>query len=258
MMRHATQKSGSGRPDRLVRRIAALVLCLGALPPSQGAEPPAPDVAARETYATVGAQFANAPDAPEIAWKFGRACFDWAEFATNHTQRAAIAQEGIAACKRAIQLNPDLAAAHYYLGMNQGQLARTKGLGALKLVQEMEAHFRKARELDPTFDRGGPDRNLGLLYLEAPGWPVSLGNRNKARAHLSNAIAVAPGFPENRLNLMDAHARWDEMTTLRRELAAFDEYVIAARKEFSGSRWYWDWRQWDARLERLRRQADGE
>ena len=32
----------------------------------------------------------------EAAWHFSRACFDWAELATNNTQRAAIAELGVA------------------------------------------------------------------------------------------------------------------------------------------------------------------
>jgi len=32
----------------------------------------------------------------------------------------------------------NFAAAHYYLAMNLGQLARTKSVGALKLVKQME------------------------------------------------------------------------------------------------------------------------
>src|SRR5262245_12171098 len=38
------------------------------------------------------------------ACDFARASFDWADYATNDTQRAAIAEEGIAASRRAIAL----------------------------------------------------------------------------------------------------------------------------------------------------------
>ena len=34
------------------------------------------------------------------AWQFGRACFDLAEFATNNTERASLAEQGIAACRQ--------------------------------------------------------------------------------------------------------------------------------------------------------------
>ena len=65
--------------------------------------------------------------------------------------------------------------------MNLGQLARTELLGALKLVKEMEREFKTAADLDKQFDYAGPERCLGLLYRDAPGWPASIGSRRKAR-----------------------------------------------------------------------------
>src|SRR5436309_12085896 len=76
----------------------------------------------------------NTNDA-EAAWQFGRACFDWADSATNDAQRESIAEEGIAACRQLIARDPKSGPGHYYLAMNLGQLAQTKTLGALKIVQ---------------------------------------------------------------------------------------------------------------------------
>jgi hypothetical protein len=67
----------------------------------------------------------------ESGWKFARACFDWADFARSNRERADLANQGIGASRQAIQQDPKLAAAHYYLGLNLGQLARTKKLSAL-------------------------------------------------------------------------------------------------------------------------------
>lgn len=254
-MWHATQKSVAVRARTRVRRAAVATACAAAALLSHAEEAASEKDAALESYLTAAQSFTSTSTEPAIAWQFGRACFDWAEFSTNDTQRAALAEEGIQACKKAIAADASLAPAHYYLGMNQGQLARTKGLGALKLVQEMEAHFRKARELDPDLDWGGPDRNLGLLYLEAPGWPVSVGNRNKARTHLVRAAELAPLFPENRLNLMEAYQRWKETGALQRELAAFDKTLPQARREFADDRWRWSWIRWENRHQTLRRQT---
>ncbi len=118
------------------------------------------------------------------AWQFGRACFDWADFAKNDHQRESIAGEGIAACRRVIAEDPKSVPGHYYLAMNLGQLAQTKTLGALTIVDEMEREFKTVRDLDAKFDCAGPDRNLGLLYFEAPGWPASIGSKARARQHL--------------------------------------------------------------------------
>jgi hypothetical protein len=52
----------------------------------------------------------------EVCWQFGRVCFDWADYATNGTQRASLAEQGIAACRHAIDPDAKSAPAHYYLG----------------------------------------------------------------------------------------------------------------------------------------------
>ena len=192
----------------------------------------------------------------EAAWQFARACFDWAEFATNDTQRAEIAEQGIAACRRLVAREPKSPAAHYYLAMNLGQLARTKRLGALKIVGELEREFKAARDLDEQFDRAGPDRCLGLLYLDAPGWPASVGSHSKARKHLQRAVELAPDHPENRLNLIEACARWGDWNGAHRELKALDALWPAARTNFTGEVWAMNWADWEERLKGVRKRIE--
>src|SRR5439155_8654955 len=162
-----------------------------------------PAVRAEQTFQQAEARFQSEPRNTEAAWQFARASFDLAEFATNSTQRAELAEQGIAACKQLLARGPASAAGHYYLGMNLGQLAQTRGIGALKLVTEMEREFSAARDRDESFDYAGPDRSLGLLYRDAPTL-VSIGSRSRATKHLERAVELAPDYPENRLNLIEA------------------------------------------------------
>jgi len=251
-MHRATQKSRlqTSRSPVWPGLIAALGVAFGQILCAE--TPPAPETVAHEAYTSAKAKLVEAAEDPTAAWQLGRACFDWAEFATNDAQRASLAREGMAACEQALRADTNLAPAHYYLGMNQGQMARTMSLGALKLVREMEAHFKRAREVDAAFDEAGPDRNLGLLYLQAPGWPVSLGSRARARSHLSQAVKRAPHFPENRLNLMEAYASWNETESVNRELKAWDKVAETAQREFNRDQWHWNWLNWERRLAALR------
>jgi len=251
MMQGATLKSPCSAWPGPWRGLPTVLALAGAL--MAGAqEPVSPAETALNAYQTARQAAAGAPDDPTAAWHLARACFDWAEFSTNDAQRAELATEGIAASERAIRAAPNEAGPHYYLGMNLGQLARTRSLGALKLVHRMEKEFFAARDLDPAFDHAGPDRNLGLLYLEAPGWPVSVGNRFKARKHLQQAAELAPHFPENRLNLMEAFARWKDTTGLREQFELWKDNLKAAREHFSGDRWAADWIAWEQRLAALK------
>ncbi len=192
----------------------------------------------------------------EAAWQFGRACFDWADFAKNDDQRESIAVEGIAACRQVIARDPKSAPGHYYLAMNLGQLAQTKTLGALRIVDEMEREFKTVRDLDAKFDYAGPDRNLGLLYFEAPGWPASVGSKARARQHLQRAVQLAPGYPENHLCLLEAYLKWGDKTNLVRELKITEELLPQARKEFTGEAWAQSWLDWDKRWKRIREKAE--
>jgi tetratricopeptide (TPR) repeat protein len=206
---------------------------------------------AQRAFLEARGRYQDQPDDPDAAWQFGRACFDWAEFAATAAQRAEIAETGIAACRKFIAREPRSAPARYYLGMNLGQLARTKSLGALRIVDEMEREFRIVRTLDENFDFAGADRNLGLLYLEAP--PIaSIGNRSKARQHLQRAVELAPDYPENRLNLLEAYLRWNDRHGARRELQALEALWPNAKTRFAGDQWVLTWKDWDLRLAEAR------
>lgn len=191
----------------------------------------------------------------EIAWSFGRACFQWADLATNDTQRAAVAGEGIAACRRAIELQPKSAPAHYYLGLNLGQVARTKYMGALKLVGEMEAVWLKTIELDADFNYAGGCRSLGLLYRDTPGWPVSIGNRKKARELLQKAADLHPEYPGNRLNLLEAKLKWGEKRDVQAQTNAVETALQKARVTLTGERWSLEWQDWNQQWEEIKKKA---
>jgi len=223
------------------------------------AAPAAPETGflayAQRNYQAAQTRYREAPGEPTAAWKFAQACFDMADLATNKAQRNSLADQGIAASQQAIARDSNSAPAHYYLGMNLAQLARTKGLTALKLVLEMQREFNQARNLEAQLDWAGPDRNLGLLYLEAPA-VISIGNRAKARQHLTRAVELAPGYPENRLNLIEAYLQWREPNNARRELAALEKIWPGARTNFVGEAWAASWADWEARLKKLKQKIE--
>ena len=205
---------------------------------------------AQAVFASAQKLYENEPTNNVAAWQFARAAFNRGEFSTNDTERAAIAVQGIAACRKLIQRDPKCAQAPYYLGLNLGQLARTKLLGALPLVSEMETSFQKSRQLDENFDHAGPDRFVGQLYLQAPGW--SVGSQSKARKHLQRAAELAPDYPENRLNLAEAALRWRDKKLVQRELEALQKLWPAAKTNFTGADWDAFWADWQPRYDKLR------
>ena len=240
-----------------LKAAVVLLICVNAVYTVFSQSASSPSVRAQKIFDETHLNYAAHSTNVDAAWHFARAAFDWAEFAKSDAQRAEIAEQGIAAARFAVQANPKLAAGPYYLGMNLGQLARTKSIGALKIVVEMEREFLAAKLLDEKFDYAGPDRNLGLLYLEAP--TFSVGNRLKAREHLRKAVEICPTYPENRLNLVEAYLRADDMVSAEREMKPLKEIWSKAQAEFRGDDWRNAWVDWEVRRkkaeERLARAA---
>jgi len=186
------------------------------------------------------------------AIQFARACFDYADISSNDTQRATIARQGIAACRQVIASDAKSAPGHYYLGTNRGEQARTEFLGALRIVREMEREFTTAAALDKQYDYAGPERCLGLLYRDAPGWPTSIGSNRKAKKNLELAVSIAPDYPENILNLAESDLKWHDDKTAQKELDALNALWPQAQKQFVGDAWAQNWADWTNRRDALR------
>jgi hypothetical protein len=192
-------------------------------------------------------RYRKEPGNVEAALAFAQACYELGELPISNSERAAWAQQGIDACQKALASGSNSAAAHYYLGLNMGELARTETFGALSLVKQMQREFTAARALDEHLDYAGPDRCLGLLYRDAPSWG-SIGSRSKAREHLQRAVQLAPNYPENRLNLLEAEMKWGDRDSARRELQSLEAALPAERATLSGPAWTASWADWDSRL----------
>jgi hypothetical protein len=191
------------------------------------------------------------------ACALARASFDMADLATNDAQRAAFARRGIDVCHLWLAHEPKSAPGHYYLAMNLGKLAQAEApsLAAYKRVHEVESEFKTATELDVRYDYAGPARNLGELYFQAPGWPLSVGSQRKAREWLERAAVLAPEYPENQLNLAEAQLKWSEPKMFAVTMKNLEARWPAARTNFTGAVWEPSWQDWNARHTALQTEA---
>lgn len=208
-------------------------------------------LAAETGYTIARASYFAFPGEIGPAWRLARACFDLAEFATNDLRRASLAEEGINIARFVSSMAPTNAAGHYYLALNLGQLARTKSFGALSLLRQMERAFLRAIDADPHFDHAGPVRSLGMLYLEAPGWPMSIGSKVKARQHLESAVALEPDYPDNHLTLLEAYVRWNERDLIKAGISRYQKLLPAARAQYTGPAWAQAWKDWNERWQAI-------
>lgn len=199
------------------------------------------------------AQFQSNTNDSAAAWQLARACFELNAFATNDARRAELASQGVAASRQSLARASNAAPGHYYLAVELGQLADTRrNLAAFKMVREMEREFKTADDLDEQFDYAGPARCLGLLYRDAPGWPMSIGSRHKARDWLEQAVKIAPGYPENHLNLVESYWQWKDREAASNALQRLDDLWPSARANFTGEAWERNWKDWSARRDAAR------
>ena len=232
-------------------------VCCAALTAEISLRADEPELAARaeKTFQQTQLRTRKEPTNTTTLVAFSRAAFDWAEYARKDAEREDVALRGIEAARAAIAREPNNAAAHYWLGMNLGQLARTKSLGALKLVREMEDEFTRALNLDENYDYAGPDRSLGLLYRDAPGWPTSIGSKKMAREHLERAVKLHPEFPDNQLALLESFEQWADRQNFDRLLKSSEAAMTEAKNKFTGPDWDVSWADWNKRLREMKSKA---
>jgi hypothetical protein len=212
----------------------------------------------QKTYTEAKTAYLSDTNKLTTAQHFAAACFDAADAAADDTKREAFAREGVAAAGQMVAKDSKSAAGHYYLAMNFGQLAKAlaPSFTAYHLIKEIEKELKVAQDFDEKVDYGGPARDLGLLYRDAPGWPISIGSKRKAREYLERAVHISPDYIENRLNLAESYQHWKELDAARNELNAVDAMWSNAQKQFVGPQWDQEWADWTERRAALHQKLD--
>jgi tetratricopeptide (TPR) repeat protein len=97
----------------------------------------------------------------------------------------------IAACDRAVLLEPQNSRYHLWLGRAYGEKADRAGfLSAAGMVKRVHGEFERAVELDPKSWEARTD--LAEFYLEAPG--MVGGGKDKARAQAQQLMSLKPAM----------------------------------------------------------------
>jgi tetratricopeptide (TPR) repeat protein len=119
------------------------------------------------------------------------------------------------------QREPSGAEGHYWLALNLCGIAEiSRPAVALKMVPEIVEELKLALSLNETYDQAGPHRVIGRIYSEAPCWPLSEGDINKALHHLRRAVGIAPENSTNHLYLAEILIQLDMADEAHRELEA--------------------------------------
>jgi tetratricopeptide (TPR) repeat protein len=158
----------------------------------------------------------------ESAWKLARARY-WLGGHAPDDQRRAFLDQGIAAARAAIALEPEKPEGHFWLAANMGALAESFGLRqGLKYRSDIKSELLTVLRLDPAFQQGSADRALGRWYFKVPG--LFGGSSRKSEEHLRRSLTYNPASSASLFflaeTLIGSNRKQEARTLLEQLLAA--------------------------------------
>lgn len=147
-----------------------------------------------------------------------RACFIWGDIrATTRSEKLEAYKQGREAAKRAVELDPKSAAAHFWYGTNTGRWGQTKGvLRSLFLLPTVREEIDIVLELDPNLT--GVYALAGNLYLVVP--RLFGGDLDKAEEMFRKGIQQDPQYTGMRVGLAKTLIKKKRIAEARQELKA--------------------------------------
>lgn len=192
--------------------VAGLTLALAPLP----AFAAAPDLAAVDqlywhrdqgdnliqNMSALDALLATAPQDAGLLWRRGRSLVRRGEKRAKKSERLGDFLAAEDTLKRAVELAPKNAEAHFWLGVTMGRRGETQGvLKSLFLIKPIRREMNAVLELDPSY--GGAHRVLGEILWQVPGFAG--GDKKKALTEFEAAARLSPRHTANYIPLAEAY-----------------------------------------------------
>jgi len=156
------------------------------------------------------------PNNYDACWKASMSC-KWLGDKYPKGKRIKILEKGEKFARKAIEINPDDVEGHFRLGVSMGRIGEERGvLNSLFMIGPIRDEMEKVLKIDPEHD--GAHFVLGSLYRQAPGWPLSCGDLNKALHHAELAVKYSPSTILNHVGLAEVYFDKDRYKEAREEL----------------------------------------
>ena len=129
--------------------------------------------------------------------------------------------------QQAVALRPDHPGGYHWLGAGIGMIGLTQGvLNSLMLVPQVRTAFEKSIAINPGWLHGSALAQLSRLYTMVPGFPLSIGNADKAEELARQAIKEDPNYVLQRLYLADILWMEGKNTAALKELDTLDNLKV--------------------------------
>jgi len=160
----------------------------------------------RQAAALAEAAATRDPANYEAHWRVARSRYYLADREQDKAKKGKLLDAGIAAAKRAIELNDKRVEGHFWLAANTGDLADIKGaLSSLGLVKTIRKEFEAALSIDPLYHDGAAYNALGQLDLNLP--RLFGGNERRGIETLETGLKAAPKNAELKVALAEIYAK---------------------------------------------------
>ena len=131
---------------------------------------------------------ADYPNQAEVYWQAAEAYHDLAFY---QDETVDILRQAKEYAEESIDLAPDQAEGYFWRGALIGQIGLEEGIRAsLSSVEPMKEDLEQAIELDPEY--AAAYDALAQLYLQVPGWPVSIGDDEQALEYRKESVQLEP------------------------------------------------------------------
>lgn len=109
----------------------------------------------------------------------------------NKSEKVTALKELLLQAKSIEKTYPNYAEFKIWHGIILATIADTeKNLSSLKKVRKAKKLFETAISIDPSALGGSALTSLGSLYYQVPSWPISFGDKNKAKMYLKQALKI--------------------------------------------------------------------
>jgi hypothetical protein len=154
----------------------------------------------------------------DASWKLARADY-WLGGHVPQSESRATYEEGIAAGRRAIALQPNRPEGHFWVAANMGAMAESFGVRqGIKYRKPVKEELEAVLRIDPTFMQGSADRALGRWYFKVPG--LFGGSDKESEAHLRASLKYHPTSTASHFFLAELFLDNGRKTEARTELQA--------------------------------------
>jgi tetratricopeptide (TPR) repeat protein len=161
---------------------------------------------------------ANAKDF-DSAYKLAQARYWLGTNGLPEPERKGALEQGIAAARTAIALNPNRPEGHFWLAANMGALAESFGLRqGIKYRGQIKDALLTTLKLDPAFLDGSADRALGRWYFKVPG--LFGGSNKQSEIHLRKSLTYNPNSVISHLFLAETLEDLGRAADARKECQA--------------------------------------